>query len=270
MSEQDFSMAFVDTADRLTALMIHGFPFSSAIWQLQREDLVNFARMIAPDLRGHGQSDAIEGPYTMQLLANDCMDLMGHLGVATPFVVGGLSMGGYITFEAYRNYKDLIGGLVLTSTRAGADSEDGKANRNNAIESIKRDGVEPFVEGMLPKLFSPYTLENNDDMVEFVREVMLETSVEGLIGALEAMRDRPDSTPLLSQIEVPTLVIHGADDKIIPVSEARAMADAIPNGRLLIIENAGHLPNLEQPDTYNDALIDFLEEVEEAITGSEA
>lgn len=270
MSEQDFSMAFVDTADRLTALMVHGFPFNSAIWQLQKEDLINFARMIAPDLRGHGQSDNITGPYTMKLLADDCMDLMGHLGVAAPFVVGGLSMGGYITFEAYRRYKELIGGLVLTSTRAGADSEAGKANRNKAIESIQANGVEPFVDEMLPKLFAPQNYEEQEDIVDFVREVMLETSVEGMVGALAAMRDRPDSTATLSQIDVPTLIIHGADDQIVPVFEAEAMHKAIPHSRLVILQDAGHLPNLEQPDAFNDALIDFLEEVEEVISGEEA
>ena len=140
MSEQDFSMAFLDTADRLTALMIHGFPFSSAIWQLQKEDMVNFARIIAPDLRGHGQSDAVEGPYSMQLFADDCVDLMGHLGVAPPFVVSGLSMGGYIAFEIYRRYSEFVGGLVLTSTRPGADSAAGKANRDQAIKMVQDEG----------------------------------------------------------------------------------------------------------------------------------
>ena len=130
-------------------------------------------------------------------------------------------------------------------------------------------GVEPFVENMLPKLFSPKSFETNSEIVEYTRDVMLESSKIGIIGALEAIRDRPDSTATLAQIEVPTLIIHGADDQIVSVAEAKAMQAAIPNGRLLIIPDAGHLPNLEQPDIYNDALIDFLEEVDDLLASSE-
>ncbi len=269
MSDQDFSMAFIDTADRLTTLLIHGFPFSSAIWQLQKDDLVNFARVIAPDLRGHGQSDSVGGPYSVKLLADDCVDLMGHLSIAPPFVVNGLSMGGYIAFEIVRRYPEVVGGLVLTSTRAGADSEAGKNGRDDAIKLVDDKGVEAIVEGMLPKLFSPATMASDSEVIEYTKEVMLEASAEGVKGALAAMRDRPDSTEMLSKIEVPTLIIHGAEDKIVPVSEAQAMHEAIPNSRLVVIPDAGHLPNLEQPDTYNDVLIDFLEEVEELMSEDE-
>lgn len=262
MSEQDFSMAFIDTADRLTALMVHGFPLSSALWQFQTEDLVNFARIIAPDLRGHGQSDPVEGPYSVQLFADDCVDLMGHLGVAPPFVVNGLSMGGYVALEIFRRYGDHVGGLILSSTQATADSPAAKENRNNAIKTVKEKGVQALVDGLMPKLLSPKTYDEQPDIVEFVHAMMMETSAEGVMGALAAMRDRPDSTETLSKIDVPTLIIHGADDNLIPVSQAEAMHAAIPNSRLIIISDAGHLPNLEQPDAYNDAVIDFLEELE--------
>lgn len=265
MSQQDFSMAFVDTADRLTALLVHGFPFSSALWQLQIEDLNSFARLIAPDLRGHGQSDAVPGPYTMTLFADDCVDLMGHLGVAPPFIVSGLSMGGYIALEIVRRYPDIVGGLILIATRSGADSDEGKANRDKSIKLVKEKGVEALVEQMLPKLFSPKTKETQPDVVDFVKEIMLEASPEGVIGALQAMRDRDDSTDLLGEITVPTLIIHGADDQLIPLSEARMMHKAIPNSKLVVIPDAGHVPNLENPDAYNDAVIDFFEEVEASL-----
>lgn len=262
--QQDFSMAFLDTADGLTTLMIHGFPLSSALWQPQIEDLKHYTRIIAPDLRGHGQSDAVPGPYSISLLADDCVDLMGHLNVAPPFVVSGLSMGGYIAFEIYRRYSEHVGGLILTATRAAGDSEDGKINRDKTIKLVREQGIEALIEGMLPKLVSSKTAASQSELMLFIQDMMMETSVEGVVGALAAMRDRPDSTSMLNQIQVPTLIIHGQDDQIIPVAEAKAMAKEIPNAELVIIPGAGHVPNLEQPDSYNDAVIDFLDSVESA------
>ncbi|NJN55140.1 MAG: alpha/beta fold hydrolase [Anaerolineae bacterium] len=256
--EEDFMMAFQDSCDKPTLLLIHGFPLNSSMWSPQLDDLANFVRVIAPDLRGHGQSDPMDGPYNVEMLADDCADLLAHLNVATPFVVCGLSMGGYIALEFYRRYGEHVAGLILTATRAGADSAEGKANRDKMAEMAKEKGVTAVANTMLPKLLSP---TNNDDeeLVDFARTMMEMTSLEGVVGALAAMRDRPDSTPTLADIDVPVLVIHGADDQLIPVSDAEAMAEAVPDGRLVIIPHAGHLPNLEQPDAFNDAVIDFLE-----------
>jgi 3-oxoadipate enol-lactonase len=257
--DEDFIMAFQDSCDKPTLLLIHGFPLNSSMWSPQLDDLANFVRVIAPDLRGHGQSDAIAGPYSMELLADDCADLLAHLNVATPFVVCGLSMGGYIALEFYRRYGEHVAGLILTATRAGADSAEGKANRDKMAEMAKREGVTAVADAMLPKLLSPANFADDKELVEFARQMMEGASLEGVVGALAAMRDRPDSTPTLPTIDVPVLIIHGADDQLIPVSEAEAMAKAVPDGRLLIIPHAGHLPNLEQPDAFNDAVIDFLE-----------
>ncbi len=257
--DEDFIMAFQDSCDKPTLLLIHGFPLNSNLWVPQLDDLANFVRVIAPDLRGHGQSDAIAGPYTVEMLADDCGDLLGHLNVATPFVVCGLSMGGYVAFEFFRRYSEHVAGLILTATRAGADTAEGKANRDKMAEMAKRRGVTAVTETMLPKMLAPKNYENDEELVEFLRGVMDSTSVEGVMGALAAMRDRPDSTATLADIDVPVLIIHGADDQIIPVAEAEAMAQAIPDARLVVIPNAGHLPNLEQPDAFNDAVIDFLD-----------
>ncbi len=264
--EDDFSMAFIDSCDRLSMLLIHGFPLNSAMWSMQIEELSSFARIIAPDLRGHGNSDPVAGPYSMTQLADDCADIMGHLAVATPFVVGGLSMGGYVAFEFYRRYPEHVAGLVLTATRAAADSEAGKANRDAAAANVAQNGITELVEGMLPKLLSPKNLEDDPELVSFVRDILMKTSLEGAVGALMAMKDRPDSTPTLAEIDVPTLIIHGADDQIVPLAEAQAMHEAIKGSKLVVIENAGHLPNLEQPDAFNDAVIDFLEEIEALLT----
>lgn len=258
----DFIMAFQDSCDKPALLLIHGFPLNSNMWLPQLEDLDNFVRVIAPDLRGHGESDNVLGPYSVKMLADDCADLLGHLAVATPFVVCGLSMGGYVALEFYRRYPEFVAGLILTATRAVADTEEGKANRDKTAESVKANGVQVLSQGMLSKLVSPTTLDSDPELVAFVEEMMNATSVEGAVGALQAMKDRPDSTPTLGEIDVPVLIIHGADDQIVPVAEAEAMHDAIPDSHLVVIPDAGHLPNLEQPDAFNDAVIDFLESLE--------
>ena len=257
--EEDFVMAFQDTADQPTLLLIHGFPLSSNLWVPQLDDLENYMRVIAPDLRGHGNSDNVAGPYSVQQLADDCADLLGHLNVPTPFVVCGLSMGGYVALEFYRRYPEHVAGFILTATRAGADSEEGKVNRDRMIETAVNHGVTAVNKAMLPNLFAPDNYEEDEELVTYVREMMDKTSVEGMVGALAAMRDRPDSTPTLEEIDVPVLIIHGEQDKLIPLSEAEAMVEAIPDAELVVLENSGHLPNLEEPDVFNEAVIEFLD-----------
>jgi pimeloyl-ACP methyl ester carboxylesterase len=261
-NEDDFLMAFQDSCDKPGLLLIHGFPLNSNLWNLQIDDLDNFVRVIAPDLRGHGNSDNVAGPYSVKMLADDCADLLGYLNVATPFVVNGLSMGGYVAFEFYRQYREHVAGLILTATRALPDSAEAKANRDKMASIAQTRGVTAVAQAMLPKLLAPKNFERDTMLVEFVQEMMESTSVEGVVGALAAMRDRPDSTEMLSEIDVPVLIIHGKDDQIIPLAEAEAMAEAIPHAELVVIENAGHLPNLEQPEAYNDAIIDFLESLD--------
>ena len=259
MSDQpeDLGLAFIDSCDGMALLMIHGFPFSSAMWEPQVEDLGSVTRVVAPDLRGHGRSQPVPGSYTVEMLADDCMGLLDYLAISGPIVVCGMSMGGYVALEFFRQFPEMVAGLILTSTRALPDTAEGKANRDKMAEKAKTEGVAAIVADMLPKLFSPKTYEDDEEVVEFVQEMMEGTSVEGVVGALAAMRDRPDSTHTLSEIDVPTLVIHGADDQIIPLAEAEAMAKAI-GANMVVIPDAGHVPNLEQIDAFNDAVTDFL------------
>jgi pimeloyl-ACP methyl ester carboxylesterase len=254
-----FHMSYEDSCDRVPVLWIHGYPLSNMLWDIQLNDLTDIARMIAPDLRGHGMTDPTEPPYSMGLFANDCADLLEHLGIFGPVVVGGLSMGGYVAFEFYRRYPERVAGLILAATRAGDDSAEVKEARDKAAGVAIAEGIGPIAEGMLPKLLAPDNYEAQPDLVDYVREMMLETSPDGVVGALAAMRDRPDSTPDLSALDVPVLILHGAEDQLIPVAEAEAMAAALPSAKLVVVPGAGHLPNLEQPEIFNDAVREFLE-----------
>jgi 3-oxoadipate enol-lactonase len=195
----------------------------------------------------------------MELMAEDCYHLINDIGIKPPIIVCGLSMGGYVTFALYRLYPQLFGGLILTSTRAAPDSAEGKTNREAGIKNVLEHGVPYIVDGMFTKLVSPKTIKNKPDLVSSIREIMLETSVNGVVGALQGMRDRIDSTPLLPHITCPTLIIHGEDDQLIPVKEAEVMEQSIPNSQLIILPEAGHLANMEQPDKFNQALVAFLD-----------
>lgn len=263
MHANNFHMGYMDTCGPHTLLLIHGFPLSNAIWAPQYDDLYDLARMIGPDLPGHGSSDPPAGPISIELMAEQCADLLDNLEITDPVVVCGLSMGGYVAFEFFKQNPSRVKGLILTATRAAADSEAAQSGRNAAISKIKKKGVETFTEEMLPKLFSPATLDHDEELVAYIQEIMNQTSQEGAVGALRAMKDRADSLPLLDKITVPTLIVHGEDDQIIPVEEAMEMQKLIPAADLYILENAGHLPNLEQPDVFNGLVAEFLTNIED-------
>jgi 3-oxoadipate enol-lactonase len=240
-------------------LFIHGYPLSRKIWQPQTVALSDVASIITVDLRGHGESYPYEPPYTLDMLAEDCKYLLDHIKITEPVVVCGLSMGGYVTLALYRKYPQIFRGMILTSTRAGADSPEGKAGREAAIRNVRENGVAFIADSMLPKLVSPGTPASNPKLMTTIRKIMLQTSVQGVIGASQGMRDRPDSKPLLAQIDIPVLIIHGANDQLIPLGEAENMHRQIKNSRLVVISQAGHLPNMEQPEKFNQAIRAFIQ-----------
>lgn len=249
---------YQDRGSGIPLLLIHGYPLNSTLWQPQVEGLINVARIITPDLRGFGGSDPVKGVYTMDLLASDCKELLDNLGVKQRVVVGGLSMGGYVTLAFQRLFPERVEAIILAATRSGPDSVEGKANRDKSVETAMDLGTPAIVDSMLPKMLSPKTYATKPDLVQFTRNIMEASSVEGIIGALQGMKDRPDSTPMLTHIDKPVLILHGADDQLIPAKEAEAMQAAIPNAQLQIFPDSGHLLNLEQSELFNKAVEQFL------------
>jgi 3-oxoadipate enol-lactonase len=239
-------------------LLLHGFPLHRGIWNTQLAVLGENMRVIAPDLRGHGQTDAPPGPYSMEGMARDCAGLLDELNVTEPVVVAGLSMGGYVALAFARQFADRLAGLVLAATRAGADSVEGKAGRDRNAALARDKGPEAIVEAMLPKMLAPDTYAVRPNLVEEVRRIMRANSAEGMAGALIGMRDRPDSTPLLEQISVPVLVIHGLEDQLLPYADAEAMHQRLKDSRLKLVPGAGHLLNMEQPEVFNAEVRTFV------------
>lgn len=253
-----FAMAYEDAGGAATSLLlIHGFPLDRTLWTAQTRGLADIARVIAPDLRGCGESGMPSGAVTMDTYADDLRGLLDALDVKNA-VVGGLSMGGYIAFAFYRKYAHRVRALILADTRPGPDSPEGKQGRDDNAALAREKGAAAIADKMLPKMLAPKTLASRPEVANAVRGLMARQPVEGIIGALAAMRDRPDSTPTLAGISVPTLIVVGAEDTLTPPKDAEAMREAISGARRVSIPDAAHLSNYEQPDAFNRAGREFL------------
>jgi pimeloyl-ACP methyl ester carboxylesterase len=237
-------------------LLVHGFPFDRTMWRHQVASLSGWCR-IAPDLRGAGESIATGGGYSMSGYADDLIALLDELRIGQA-VVCGLSMGGYILFELLRRHAPRVRAAIFISTKAEADSRDGKRGRDELAGVAEREGAGAVAARLLPRVLAPATLAEQPDVVAHVTSTMERTPVAGLVGALRAMRDRVDSRPLLSALRLPVLVVAGAEDQIAPPEGMRAMARAIVAAQFAEIPRAAHLAPLEQPLAVNRVLTDFL------------
>jgi 3-oxoadipate enol-lactonase len=251
-------LAYTDEGSGPVVLMLHGFPFDRSMWRGQIEKLSSGFRVIAPDLRGHGGTSVTSGPSLMEDMAEDVLALLDELNVPRA-VVCGLSMGGYVALALYRAHPSRVRALVLADTRPRADTEDARrAREENARRSLS-EGMRPIADAMLPKLLSTRTRESAPEVVARVREMMLGVNAEGAASALRGMALRRDQTDLLSKIDVPALVIVGSEDAVTPPSDAEAMRELIEGSRLVVIVGAGHVSNVERPEEFDRALVEFLE-----------
>jgi pimeloyl-ACP methyl ester carboxylesterase/acyl-CoA thioesterase FadM len=240
-------------------LFVHGFPLDRTVWRQVMATLTGWKR-IAPDLRGMGLSDA-PGKYDMSEYADDLAALLDALHVSSA-VVCGLSMGGYIAFDLFRRHRQKVRALVLVNTRAEADSEEARRRRDEMIALVERDGTSALAEVLIPQLLAPWSLSALPQVVEQLRTMIAGNPAPGIVGALEAMRDRPDSVELLPRIDVPTLVIAGREDRLIPSAASRTLAEGIPSAQFTQIPEAGHLTPLEQPVPTSRVIAEFLESLE--------
>lgn len=247
------------SGNRPVLLFIHGFPMDHRLWTAQLRGLAPHARVIAPDLRGHGRSTVTPPPLTMEQHADDLAALLDHLDVERA-VVGGLSMGGYVAFALWRRHRDRVRALVLADTRAEPDTVAARLGRDAAALRVQELGAAAHAEEMLPKLLAPANLAV-PRRVSAARSMMAAQPVAGIVGALAGLRDRPDSRLTLATITVPTLILVGEADTLTPPSDAAVMAAAIPTARVVTISGAGHLSPLENPRAFNAALRDFIRQV---------
>jgi 3-oxoadipate enol-lactonase len=236
-------------------LLVHGFPLNRQMWGAQLTGLSGELRVVAPDLRGQGDSQVVPGPYTMDQHADDLAALLDHLGIER-VIVAGMSMGGYVAFSFWRRYPERLRALALLDTRAEPDSPEGKANREASAVKVRQTGAEALARDMMPRLMAPENLDNAT-LAGRALAIMAVQPVEGIVGALLGMRDREDSRPILPTIRVPVLTIAGEKDQITPPDDMRTMTGQIPNASLVVIPRAGHLSPLENPRAVNVALRRF-------------
>ena len=249
-------IAYDDAGDGRPVLFIHGFPHHRKLWAPQLRALAGHSRAIALDLPGFGESDMPER-FSIDAWADGLARFLDALSIDRA-VIAGLSLGGYVTFAFWRLHRDRVLALVLADTRAGADTEEGKAKRRETIELARRDGPTAVARAMLPGMVGKSTREREPSVVATMRAMLESASVDSIVGASEAMIARADSTPLLSTIDVPTLIVCGEEDVLTPPKESRAMHAAIPGSRLEIIPAAGHVSNLERPAAFNQLWAEFL------------
>jgi pimeloyl-ACP methyl ester carboxylesterase len=241
-------------------VFLHAFPLQAAMWEQTLGAVPDGWRAIAPDLRGFGESSLPAGSHGMSAMAGDVVDLLDHLRIEHAAIVG-CSMGGYILFELMSTAPRYVSALGLVSTRPGADSEEGRRNRQKMIEQTDSEGVAAVAAQMPAKLVGATTQADRPDLMKRLRTLIEGNTREGIKAAISAMMNRVDSTPVLGAITAPTLVIAGKEDALIPPSEAEAMHRSIPNAECEVIPFAGHLPNLEQPAPFDGRLWPFLQKL---------
>jgi 3-oxoadipate enol-lactonase len=252
-------LQYVDLGSGPVILLLHAFPLSGTMWRHQLTRLGGRYRLIVPDLRGFGATDAPPGPVSMDQYADDAAALLAHLGVARAAVVG-LSMGGYIAFALWRRHAERVAALVLADTKAGADGDEARAARETNARLAEEAGVGAVADKLIPGLIAP---DAPQALRDELRAIITANSADGVAGALRGMALRPDSTPDLARINVPTLAIVGERDGLTPPAEAQRIVDGVAAGlgELAVIPGVGHLSALEAPEAFSAALERFLDRV---------
>lgn len=255
-------LAYSDTgAGSPAVLLVHGFPLNRSMWDPQIGRLrAAGLRVIAPDLRGFGASEAgPPGPLTMEQHADDLAALLSALGAVEPVIFVGLSMGGYVGFAFWRRYGSRVRALCLLDTRASPDAVEAVADRNRiAAEAEALGSPQPAIDSMMPRMFSPH-LRAGSRVEHQVRGMMSSSSARAVADGARGLALRPSSFSTLSTITVPTLVVVGEFDALTPPSDSDAIAAGIRGAKLVRIDEAGHMSNMENPEAVNDALLEFVE-----------
>jgi 3-oxoadipate enol-lactonase len=229
------------------------------VQMLQEKNL----RIITYDLRGHGQSGAGDGQYTIELFVDDLVALMDNLKI-TKTILCGFSMGGYIALRAIERNPECFNALILCDTMSAADSNEARLRRAASVKAIKKEGVLPFAEGFLKAVFAPQSFSTKADAVDEMRKIIQSNPPAGICGALLAMAGRTDTTESLGKIHVPTLIVVGEHDNVTPLAAAQVLNNKILHSRLQVIGGAAHMSNMENPAAFNECVARFLDDASRA------
>jgi 3-oxoadipate enol-lactonase len=257
-------VSYIDeaVANNVAIIFIHGFPFNKWTWEKQIESLKDNYRVIAYDVRGHGESVANTAEMTINQLSDDLFLFMDALQIKSAIVCG-LSMGGYIALNAVIKQPARIDALILCDTQCGADSEQARMKRMDVIESIQKNGLKQYAHDSVQKLFCEVSLVEKPTEVSFIEQTILHTPAETIVNTLKALADRKETCSRLYQISIPVLILVGEGDQVTPPELAQKLQQLITGSTLQIIEKAGHLTNLENPTSFNQHAERFLTAIEQ-------
>ncbi|MEU6402569.1 alpha/beta fold hydrolase [Streptomyces sp. NPDC046985] len=262
MTVDDAALHYDDLgpADGIPVVLVHGHPFNRTLWAPQAQALVAAGhRVITPDLRGYGDSGVTPGTVFLSVFADDLAALLDHLGVDGA-VIGGVSMGGQIAMEFRRRHPRRVRALVLSDTSAPAETDEGKAFRNRLADRLLAEGMSGYADEVIDKMLAPYNVTALPEVAAHVLGMMRATDPRGAAAALRGRAERPDYRATLDAVDVPTLIVVGADDAYTPVTDAERLRRHVPHATLSVVDGAGHLPGAEQPERFNAVLLDFLRE----------
>lgn len=242
-------------------VLLHAFPLSSTMWDRARRPLSAGAHLLTPDLRGFGRTPLGTAEPSLELLADDVCALLDDRGIDRA-VVGGVSMGGYVTMAFLRRHPERVSGVVLIDTKASADDDAARANRERIARVILEEHhPRILLEDVLPTLLGDTTRRHRPEVLGEVQGLVESAPPPAVAWAQRAMARRPDSLATLREVAVPGLVVVGEEDTLAPVSAAQAMADALPKADLVTVPGAGHLSPVERPDAVAQAILDWLPRV---------
>ena len=252
-------LAWEEAGDGPSVVLLHPFPLNRSAWTSQRRALSKKFRVVTPDFRGFGGSGVDGTISSMDVFAKDVAAVLDELKIDR-MILGGLSMGGYVALAFYKLFPQRVRGLILAGTKTKSDNEISRRVREQMASKALANGSGAVGQEMLPQLFGETTFRLKPHLPIATWRQMESNSAQGVAAALRGMALRPDSTSLLAEIGCPVLVTVGKEDKLTPPTMAKNMAAALSDSNLEIIPEAGHLANIEQPDAFNDVLLDFLED----------
>ncbi len=260
LTVNNISVSYNDNGpdDAPVLIFIHGFPFNKSMWKMQVRALKENYRVIAYDIRGHGNTESGNEKFSIELFAGDLIALMDKLEIDRAILCG-LSMGGYIALTAVENYPERFDALVLSDTQCIADSAKAKEKRLKTIEIIKEKGISNYAATSIKNLFAPDSFNTKKNEIENVREMIVKTSPQSVCNTLLALTERKETCSSLKNINIPVLVMAGKEDKVIPVDASMLIHENIKDSLLRIIAHAGHVANIENPEAFNFNLVKFVD-----------
>jgi 3-oxoadipate enol-lactonase len=254
----DFELSYDDVGEgSIPIIFLHGYPFDKTMWRGQLDFLKSSHRVIACDIRGFGKSTDEQSPLSMDLFADDVIQFMDELNIDKAIICG-LSMGGFIALNALRRFPERFEALILCDTQCIADTAEVKEKRYRTIDQIAADGPADFNEGFIKSVFHEDSIRTKKELVEKLRQVVFANSQHIIAMGLTALAERSETCSTLNAISIPTLIICGREDEVTPLAQSEFMHEKIEASILHVIDKAGHVSNLEQPDEFNKHLLNFL------------